>query len=85
MHADPLFGFWAEEMAFLNVAMPLRIAAALLRLAIDSWLAGCKKAPASLTLPSSAWPVTRWSMGGQRALLAPNAPDERNLAAMQRA
>jgi len=85
MHADPLFGFWAEEMAFLNFAMPLRIAAALLRLAIDSWLAWCKKAPASLTLPNSAWPVTRWSMGGQRALLAPNAPDERNLAAMQRA
>ena len=42
MHADPLFGFWAEEMAFLNFAMPLRIAAALLRLAIDSWLAWCK-------------------------------------------
>ena len=42
MHADPLFGFRAEEMAFRNVAMPLRIASALLRLAIDSWLAWCK-------------------------------------------
>ena len=43
MDEDPLFGFRAKEMAFLNLAMPLRIAAALLRLAIDSWLAGCKR------------------------------------------